>query len=154
MLTADFSACIADMDAIIARASDLSTPLSIIGAIEAAKAQNRIQNSKDDPEGDAWAPWRPATRRERIRQGTAGLGLLYITGGIARSMGFDMEITADAAHLEIGSSNKLALFHQFGTRGPGVGPSGYHDVPRPFLGWEDEDLPRYADMIAEFIEGW
>ena len=83
-----------------------------------------------------------------MRQGTAGYGLLYITGGIARSQRFEAEDQV----MSIGSSNKLALFHQFGTRGPGVGPSGYHDVPRPFLGWEDEDLPNYARMIAEYIE--
>jgi phage virion morphogenesis protein len=154
MLTADFSDCIASMDAILDRARNLSTPLSIIGAIETAKAHDRLQNRKQEPDGDAWAPWRPSTRRERIRQGTAGTGLLWITGGIANSIDFDFGITVGEDRLEIGSSDKLALFHQFGTRGPGVGPSGYHNVPRPFLGWEEDDLPGYANMIAEWIEGW
>ena len=148
MISIDMEAALATLNAILARSRDLEPVLSVIGAIEAAKAEDRIQNSKEDPEGDAWIPWRPSTRKQRMRDGTAGYGLLYITGGIARSQRFEAEDQV----LSIGSSNKLALFHQFGTRGPGVGPSGYHDVPRPFLGWEDEDLPNYARMIAEYIE--
>ncbi len=148
MITIDMEAALATLNAILARSRDLEPVLSVIGAIEAAKAEDRIQNSKEDPEGEAWIPWRPSTRKQRMRDGTAGYGLLYITGGIARSQRFEAEDQV----LSIGSSNKLALFHQFGTRGPGVGPSGYHDVPRPFLGWEDEDLPNYARMIAEYIE--
>ncbi len=148
MISIDMEAALATLNAILARSRDLEPVLSVIGAIEAAKAEDRIQNTKEDPDGEAWLPWRPGTRKERMRQGTAGYGLLYITGGIARSQRFEAEDQV----LSIGSSNKLALFHQFGTRGPGVGPSGYHDVPRPFLGWEDEDLPNYARMIAEYIE--
>ena len=148
MISIDMEDALATLNAILARSRDLEPVLSVIGAIEAAKAEDRIQNSKEDPEGDAWIPWRPSTRKQRMRDGTAGYGLLYITGGIARSQRFEAEDQV----LSIGSSNKLALFHQFGTRGPGVGPSGYHDVPRPFLGWEDEDLPNYARMIAEYIE--
>ncbi|MGC9237757.1 MAG: phage virion morphogenesis protein [Thiomonas sp.] len=151
MLEGDFSAVIAQMDAIIKRSLDLTQPLAIIGALETAKAHDRLQNSKTDPDGDAWIPWRPSTKRERIRQGTAGTGLLWITGGIARSIDFDFGVTVGEDRLEIGSSNKLALFHQFGTRGPGTGPSGYHDVPRPFLGWDEDDLPNYAQMIADYI---
>ncbi len=148
MITIDMEAALATLNAILARSRDLEPVLSVIGAIEAAKAEDRIQNSKEDPEGEAWIPWRPSTRKQRMRDGTAGYGLLYITGGIARSQRFEAEDQV----LSIGSSNKLALFHQFGTRGPGVGPSGYHDVPRPFLGWEDEDLPNYARMIADYIK--
>ena len=148
MISIDMEDALVTLNAILARARDLEPVLSVIGAIEAAKAHDRIQNTKEDPEGDAWIPWRPGTKRERMRQGTAGYGLLYITGGIARSQRFE----ASDQVLMIGSSNKLALFHQFGTRGPGVGPSGYHDVPRPFLGWEDEDLPNYARMIADYIK--
>ena len=148
MIRIDMEDALVTLNAILARSRDLEPVLSVIGAIEAAKAEDRIQNSKEDPEGDAWIPWRPSTRKQRMRDGTAGYGLLYITGGIARSQRFEAEDQV----LSIGSSNKLALFHQFGTRGPGVGPSGYHDVPRPFLGWEDEDLPNYARMIAEYIE--
>ena len=152
MISIDMEAALATLNAILARSRDLEPVLSVIGAIEAAKAEDRIQNTKEDPDGEAWLPWRPGTRKERMRQGTAGYGLLWITGGIARSIGFDFGITVGEDRLEIGSENKLALFHQFGTRGPGVGPSGYHDVPRPFLGWEDDDLPNYAQMIAEYIE--
>ena len=148
MISIDMEDALVTLNAILARARDLEPVLSVIGAIEAAKAHDRIQNTKEDPEGDAWIPWRPSTRKQRMRDGTAGYGLLYITGGIARSQRFE----ASDQVLMIGSSNKLALFHQFGTRGPGVGPSGYHDVPRPFLGWEDEDLPNYARMIADYIE--
>lgn len=148
MISIDMEDALATLGAILGRARDLEPILSVIGAIEAAKAHDRIQNTKEDPEGDAWIPWRPSTRKQRMRDGTAGYGLLYITGGIARSQRFE----AGDQVLMIGSSNKLALFHQFGTRGPGVGPSGYHDVPRPFLGWEDEDLPNYARMIADYIE--
>ena len=148
MISIDMEDALVTLNAILARARDLEPILSVIGAIEAAKAHDRIQNTKEDPEGDAWIPWRPSTRKQRMRDGTAGYGLLYITGGIARSQRFE----ASDQVLMIGSSNKLALFHQFGTRGPGVGPSGYHDVPRPFLGWEDEDLPNYARMIADYIE--
>ncbi|MDA8258514.1 MAG: phage virion morphogenesis protein [Betaproteobacteria bacterium] len=148
MISIDMEDALATLGAILGRARDMEPILSVIGAVEAAKAADRIQNTKEDPEGDAWIPWRPGTKRERMRQGTAGYGLLYITGGIARSQRFE----AGDQELMIGSSNKLALFHQFGTRGPGVGPSGYHDVPRPFLGWEDEDLPNYARMIADYIE--
>lgn len=148
MISIDMEDALATLNAILARSRDLEPVLSVIGAIEAAKAHDRIQNTKEDPDGDAWIPWRPSTRKQRMRDGTAGYGLLYITGGIARSQRFE----ADDQVLMIGSSNKLALFHQFGTRGPGVGPSGYHDVPRPFLGWEDEDLPNYARMIADYIE--
>lgn len=148
MISIDMEDALVTLNAILARARDLEPVLSVIGAIEAAKAHDRIQNTKEDPEGDAWIPWRPSTRKQRMRDGTAGYGLLYITGGIARSQRFE----ASDQVLMIGSSNKLALFHQFGTRGPGVGPSGYHDVPRPFLGWEDEDLPNYARMIADYIK--
>ncbi len=60
MLEADFTEAMAVIDGILTRARDLTEPLSIIGALEAAKAHDRIQNSKTDPEGDAWIPWRPS----------------------------------------------------------------------------------------------
>lgn len=73
----------------------------------------RITVAKTDPYGRRWAPWSFNTMRQRIREGTAGRGLLFKTGQLLRSFvanirGDEVTISSNldyAAYLEEGRNN-------------------------------------------------
>lgn len=52
---------------------------------ELQDVQRRITTAKTDPYARRWAPWSFATRQQRVREGSAGRGLLYRTGALLRS---------------------------------------------------------------------
>lgn len=99
-----------------------TTTLQQIGQEEVRAAQQRIRNSKTDPEGRSWQPWSMATLKQRRREGNANRGLLYRTGALLTSIKYRV----DKGVLAIFTDVPYARYLQFGTP----------KMPaRPFIGW-------------------
>lgn len=133
--------------------------LVAIGEREVAAAQGRIMETKRSPRGHAWVRWAPSTAEARERKGNADRGLLWDEGDLLDSIHFlagaDILGTSETSGslVEIGTDNLIGLFQQDGTRGPGVGPSGWHVPPRHFLGWKTGDFGLYEAMAVRWLRG-
>lgn len=121
----------------IERAPD--TVIKKVAEEEVANVQERIRNSKTDPEGRAWSPWSMATLRQRQADGTAGNGLLYRTGSLLGSIQYRISQKT----LTIFSNVGYAKFHQFGTSKMDA---------RPFLGWSRTSINRIKELFKEQVE--
>ena len=86
MLTSDFSTAERYLVLMLERLSNLEPALAKIGAQQKTAIQHRIQRSKQTPDGDAWAPWRPWTQASREAKGNAGQGLLWDDGTLLDSV--------------------------------------------------------------------
>ena len=106
---------------------------------EVAATQERIRNSKTDPEGRPWTPWSMATMRQRQKEGNAGQGLLYRTGSLLNSIQYRISNKT----LTIFSNVGHGKFHQFGTSKMDA---------RPFLGWSRTSINRIRDLFKENVE--
>ncbi len=149
MITIDLAQVMAEMDLLISRTSRPFALLTRIGGEEAVKAKKRIEDTKTDPMGDGWLPWRPGTERIREKKGNADLGQLWDSGELKNSIYFD--VAADG--VAIGTDNIIGLYQQDGTYGVGVGPYGFHVNPRPFLGWEPDAADVYESMALQYFMG-
>ncbi len=85
------------------------------------KMEKKHFDSKGAAFGHPWAPWAPATRRKRIRKGTASKGILVDSEKLLDSLtkNFDPELTQIAAteksvHMTFVSRVPYAIFHQLG----------------------------------------
>lgn len=95
---------------------------------EKAKVEQRITETKRNPDGRGWAPWQPSTESARIRKGNAPQGLLYDEGLLLA--GFVAGSTPDSAFIT--NVVEHAEYMQNGVSG--------HVVARPFLGWGKDSL--------------
>jgi len=96
--------------------------LTLVGQRESQKAEERILQTKTDPDNKKWSPWAYSTLQRRIREGNAAQGLLYRTGGLLRSFYYKITRTA----VMISTNINYAKYLQFGTP----------KMPkREFLGW-------------------
>ena len=105
----------------------LSNWLASVAVTEKSKAVARIQDTKKDPEGNAWAPWRPSTEYYRFRKGNTGRGLLWDEGTLLAS--FVSGSTNSTAF--VGTPVEYAEYLQDGT---------FKMVSREFLGWNKDTL--------------
>ena len=149
MITIDLAEAMAEMDVLLKRTSQPFALLARIGGEEAAKAKRRIADTKTDPLGDGWLPWRPGTERIREKKGNADLGQLWDSGELKNSIYFN--VSADG--VDIGTDDIIGLYQQDGTYGVGVGPYGFHVNPRPFLGWEPDAADVYESMALQYFLG-
>lgn len=78
---------------------------------ELRETQRRILVTKTDPAGQAWAPWSFRTMLQRVREGSAGLGILNRTGRLLRSI--SARVSGDS--VTISSNADYARYHQEGT---------------------------------------
>lgn len=62
-----------------------------IGEEEVLYAKKRVTNTKLDPDGIPWAPWRISTIRQRTRERNLQRGLLYRTGRLLNSFKYKIE---------------------------------------------------------------
>lgn len=96
-----------------------------VGQQQVQAVQDRIRSSKVGPDGKAWRPWSLSTLRQRTKEGTAGLGLLYRTGALLNSIQYKVS----KGVLTVFTNMHYGKFLQFGTR----------KMPaRPFIGWGNE----------------
>ena len=140
MFEIDYALAMDELDGMLARLADPAPLLEHIGLYEVAEARERIQRSKDDPLGYAWAPWMPSTAAQRARKGNADQGLLWDTGALLDS------ITASVAGntVTIGSAVDYAGYLQDGTD---------RMAARPFLGWSADALAFYEHLTSEYLAG-
>jgi len=106
-------------------------------ALDEVKAtQNRIRNSKTDPEGRPWAPWSMATIRSNKNRGGS---LLFRTGALLNSI----EYRISEKTLTIYSNVGYAKYLQFGTP----------KMPaRPFLGWSRESINKIKKILQDAVK--
>lgn len=105
--------------------------LETIGAEIERDAKDEIGTYQRENMGDLrpWDELTKATQADRMRAGFSANEPLLRTGDLRDSITH----TVEGNRVVIGSDDPIALYQELGTHGPGVGPSGYHVPPRPFL---------------------
>ncbi len=149
MITIDMADALAEIDALALRLAIPDALFAKIGAHEVAAAKNRIESTKTAPDGTPWVSWAVGTLLHRNRKGNADQGMLWDEGDLLDSIMWQ----ADGGTLEIGTPDEIGLYQQEGTRGPGVGPSGWHVPPREFLGWTPGSEALYEAMTIQYLAG-
>lgn len=106
-------------------------------ALEEVRAtQNRIRNSKTDPNGRPWAPWSMATIKANAGKGGS---LLFRSGALLNSI----EYRISEKTLTIYSNVGYAKYLQFGTP----------KMPaRPFLGWSRESINKIKKILQDAVK--
>lgn len=110
------------------RAADLSPAMRNIAQVLESEAEGNFQNQRGP--GGGWPALKPATVRERKRQGYGGTSpILQRSGALARSI----ESAHGRTFAEVGTNQKtpgggfsLGAIHQFGAPKRSI-------LPRPFL---------------------
>jgi phage gpG-like protein len=115
--------------------------LVAVGEREKALIELRIQTTKLDPDGHAWAPWKPFTRAKRESQGNAEQGLLWDTGSLLHSQTY---VTPFGAAIEIGTDVDYAEHLQEGIEG--------RMEARPFVGWSEDDKAWLESSLVEHLQ--
>lgn len=110
-----------------------------IGRIELQEAQNRVRQSKVSPDMVPWQRWSYSTMISRVRDGSAGKGLLYLSGLLLKS--FKMKASATA--MSITNTAPYAGFLQEGTS----------NMPaRPFLGFGRAAMKRIEKVLMKHLK--
>jgi phage gpG-like protein len=110
------------LDALSKKLAEPREFLDLLGQSMLAAAHKRIQTTKRDANGRAWAPWATSTARARRKSGSAGRGLLYNTGALDRSLTY----TVQGPKVSVQTASPYARYLQNGT----------NRMPaRPFLGF-------------------
>lgn len=131
------------------RTTDLSQPMSDIGAVLESRIQGRFE-TQTDPNGIAWHPWAPSTQKSYPRKGTKsprGPGnakILDRYGDMLRSL----SSSADSTSVTVGFAQRYWVHHEWGTKHmPRRGM--LLSVPDAgTLGAEDERL------VLDLLQGW
>ena len=112
--------------------------LDDIGSVLENSARERIQVSRQGPDGEPWALW-----SERYDKGrSSGKNLLQDGGDLLDSL--DHEATA--SEVAIGSNLEYAATHQFG--------DPERNIPaRPYLGISKDDDLQIQDLVIGHLEG-
>ena len=112
------------------------------------RAKEKIGHYQDESGPfNAWAQLKKSTQRERERHGYTPNDPLLRTGGLRDSI----KKAIYGSFAVVGSDSMLAVYHEFGTHGPGVGPDGWHDPPRPFLGPAAYES---REWVGEVVTEW
>jgi phage gpG-like protein len=118
---------------------NMSPWMQSVGQNAQQEIQARIQQSKQDPEHQAWSPWMPSTEKHRTKKGNAGQGLLWDAGLLLHSVKF----SADRDGVAVGADVPYAGYLNDGTE---------HMAARPFVGWSDADVTANEFSAVAFIE--
>lgn len=92
------------------RLSNLRPALRAAGEQLKARVLQRF-TTKRSPGGTPWRPWAPSTRKQRIAEGTAHLGLLVRTGKLRKSL----RIYTTERAVSVGFAASYARYHEDGT---------------------------------------
>lgn len=142
MITISADLALAELNGIMARLANPQPVLKSIGDWQAWKVRNRIQETKTDPDGKAWAEWAPFTLEERTEKGNAHQGLLWDTGHLLDSI--NVESFMDG--LNIGTDVDYAEELQNGRSDKPKMPA------RPFIGWSTDDFIHMENKMAVYLE--
>lgn len=107
--------------------------------------------SQTAPDGAAWAPLRPATLGLRARRGSFGVGVLFDSGAMFRSIKSDAPAEWEAT-VEVGGES-FARVHQFGNPANRMFGRALAPIPaRPFIPSSGELPAGYIPSLLEPIE--
>lgn len=121
--------------------SQFKKVLGKVGSILKSSAQERISETKTDPDGKAWQDLDFFTSLNRARRGRDPDGILRDTSVLLGSIKFQVGST----EVEIGSDLIYAATHQFGD------PS--RNIPaRPYLGVSTQDEQDIIDAMDAFLK--
>lgn len=139
-LVVDFSQVHNELANYLARLADPVPYFDFVGEKIKHDVQERIQYTKEDPDGHEWEPWRPYTAERREFLGNYDQGIMWDTGVLLESVYFDVD---GAFGLDIGTNVWYAANQQ---EGKGRLPK------REIFGWEKDQLPMLAQAFATFVE--
>jgi phage virion morphogenesis protein len=146
MIAIDAAAALAQLNAMLARMGSLEPAFSAIGYHQREAIRRRIQREKQDPDGNAWAPWADTTLQGwgpfpgREQKGNVSQGLLWDDGTLLDSI----QSSSFNNGAVIAAYAKHADWLQHGTR----------KMPaRPFMGWTDDDTQQAEMTVLHYIEG-
>lgn len=137
MITIDDLEVREEMSVIISRLTDPTALYRAVGEWQTIEIEKRIAETKRDPDGVAWAAWRPYTAARRMKKGNAHLGLLLDEGMLLESVSFQI-----GDGVNIGTDVPYAEYLQDGT--PNM-------IARPFVGWSPADIELLAERTVNFI---
>lgn len=101
---------------------------------------------RQGPDGSAWKPWSPVTKR--LRRGSGG-GLLERGGELRESI--THVVAGD--ELRVGSNKVYAAVHQFGHTFEQPTAFGTPTIPaRPYLGISERDRGELGMLIEDFLK--
>ena len=127
------------------RLEDMGPAWQEVGDELTARADRRFE-TKTDPSGTAWAPWRPATRRMRAKEGR---GTLLEHMGLLRA-----SLNADASkdHLVLGLGRSYGPYTELGTsRMVRRGVLLAEVSPEPRLGEQDSQM--VLEILMDHLTG-
>lgn len=119
------------LNRLIQAGNDPQPILSAIGMELETRVRNRFE-TKTDPAGRAWAPWKPATVKSYPKDGNKKLLDRY--GDMLNSITH----TVDAGGVTVGAGQPYAAFHEFGTKNMARRGLFTADPDAGTLGAEDE----------------
>ena len=123
------------------RTTDLSQPMSDIGAVLESRIQGRFE-TQTDPNGIAWHPWAPSTSANYPEDGNHRLLDRY--GDMLRSLSW----SADATSVTVGFGQPYAVNHEWGTKHMPRRGLLFSEPDAGTLGAEDEQL------VLDLLQGW
>ena len=144
----------AHMGRLLARLGDLTPVMEEIGGTLENRVLNRFQ-TRTDPSGVHWAPWRESTLESYPFPGTPAAAvdgpgngrLLDRYGTMIASLNYQ----ADSHSVTVGFGQPYAVFHEFGTRHMARRGMLMADPESGQLGTEDEAL--VLDLLNEWLSG-
>ncbi len=140
MLTFNIDGAIAHVGGLLARIANMQPVMAAIGEEQASRIMLRILQTKEDPDGHAWAAWKPSTEAHRQGKGNASQGLLWDEGTLLHSV----TMAASAHSVVIGEAAAHAIYLQDGT--PKM-------AARPSVGWGAEDKVLAEHQVVRYLEG-
>ena len=166
-------AAIAGLSALIARGSDISPLMAMLGGKLTDSTMDRFATSTA-PDGSPWAPNAHTAIRQALDRNKRSLSkrsgaltktgktiaagkkpLIGETGALGTTIDYQL-LGRDT--VEIGSGTKYAATHQFGAkqgafgRSKRGGPIPWGDIPaRPFLGISAQDERTITSVINEYL---
>lgn len=123
------------------RTTDLSQPMSDIGAVLESRIQGRFE-TQTDPNGIAWHPWAPSTRANYPEDGNHRLLDRY--GDMLRSLSW----SADSTSVTVGFGQPYAAYHEWGTKHMPRRGMLFSVPDAGTLGADDERL------VLDLLQGW
>lgn len=123
-------------------AFDAVALLEGVGAILESGARQRIQETKQAPDGTDWTDLRRDYAASDHAPGSDQGSLLYRTGALNDSLFFELD--GDGA-VRVGSPLVYAAIQQFG---PENGSEDFGIIPRPYLGVSDEEEDGILDLVS------
>ena len=134
-----------------ARASDLTEAMDSIGNVLETRVRQRFE-TKTDPNGQPWAPWKESTRASYPFAGAPaaakegpGKGLLLDRYGTMLNF---LSYTANGTSVRIGFASEYAAYHEWGTVNMDRRGMLMADPDAGTLGQADEAA------VLDIVAGW